>query len=304
MLRSLPLRGFYQLRRLRKNKKIKDSKFEIKFQPLNLPSTPFIKGGRMGLLPFKKRAITFFLISIFLPRFYCLADDSLSRIETVQNSLKDMPLGKRIAFWAEAFLGRPYDTDPLGEYVRKGVIVADERVDCMYHTFRSVELALSSTPEEAIENALRLRFFTKGILRDGKVINYEDRYQYGEDMIDSGKWGIEITTELGKIIEIKGSREKEKVSILPKEEAFKEDIIARLKDGDIIYFIKDPEKRIVGEIVGHIGIIKIKGGIPFLIHASGVKDNKDIKGGGSVKEIRLSDYLRDMNFIGIRVTRF
>jgi len=252
---------------------------------------------------FKKTLITSFLIFILFPQSNSLADDPLSRIESLQRSLKDRPLGVRIAFWAEAFLGRPYDTDPLGEYVRKGVIVADERVDCMYHTFRSVELALSLTPQQAIEEALRLRFFTKGILKDGKVINYDERYQYGEDMIESGKWGVEITAELGKIIEIKGGRGKEKVSIIPKEEALKEDALSRLNDGDIIYFIKGPEKRVAGEIVGHIGIIKIKEGIPFLIHASGVKDSK-LKGGGSVKEIRLSEYLKDMAFVGIRVTRF
>ena len=49
---------------------------------------------------------------------------------------------ERIAFWAEQYIDVPYDTDPWGDYVRKNVIVADERVDCMYLTFRSVELAL------------------------------------------------------------------------------------------------------------------------------------------------------------------
>lgn len=222
----------------------------------------------------------------------------------LQKSLGNRPVGERIAFWAETFLGKPYDPDPLGEYVRKGVVVADERVDCMYHTFRSVELALTLTPEEAVNEALRLRFFTKGVLNDGKVINYEDRFQYGEDMIDSGKWGSEISSGLGKTINIKGSRGKEKVSILPKEEAMKEDALRRLKDGDIIYFIKDPNKRVVGEIVGHIGIIKIEQGIPYLTHASGVKTIKKNVNGGSVKKSGFYDYLKDMRFVGIRVTRF
>jgi hypothetical protein len=252
----------------------------------------------------RERFLIFSLTLILLPVDFCLAGDPLLRIETLQNSLRYRPIGERIAYWAKAFLGKPYDPDPLGEYVRKEVIVSDERVDCMYHTFRSVELALSTSPEGAIEEALRMRFFTKGILKNGKVMNYEDRYQYGEDMIDSGKWGSEITSALGKIIEMKGNRRKEKVFILPKEEALKEDALNRLKDGDIIYFIKAPEKRIVGEIVGHIGIIKIKKEKPYLIHASGVKDNTDRKGRGSVREIGLSDYLRDMRFIGIRVTRF
>lgn len=250
--------------------------------------------------------LAFLFISILLSKDYLFAEDSLSRIATLQDSLRDRSVGERIAFWAESFLGKPYDPDPLGEYVRKGVIVADERVDCMYHIFRSVELALSSTPDDAVKEALRLRFFTEGILKNRKVINYEDRYQYGEDMIDSRKWGSEITSQLGKTIGIKGSRGKEKVSILPKEESIKEVTLRMFKDGDIIYFIKDPDKRIAGEIVGHIGIVKIEKEVPYLIHASGVKDNnnKSFKAEGSVKKIQLSDYLRDMRFAGIRVTRF
>lgn len=253
---------------------------------------------------FKIRVILFLFISLLLPLTYCFAGDPLSNIKSFQALLRERPLGERIAFWAEAFIGRPYDTDPLGEYVRKGIIVADERVDCMYHTFRSVELAISSSPEEAVREALKMRFFTKGIIEEGRVINYDDRYQYGEDMIDSGKWGKEITAELGRIIEIRGSRGKNKVLILPREDSLKRDVLQKLRDGDIIYFIKDPDRRAVGEIVGHIGIVKIKNNMPYLVHASGVKRNNKIREGGYVKEILLSDYLKDMKFIGIRVTRF
>lgn len=256
------------------------------------------------------RYITSFFILFYISQNYLFAEDSFSSIAILQESLRNRPVGERIAFWAEAFLGKPYDPDPLGEYVRKSVVVADERVDCMYHTFRSVELALTLTPEEAVKEALRLRFFTKGVLNDRKVINYEDRFQYGEDMIDSGKWGSEITSEIGKTVAIKGSRGKENVSILPKEEAIKGVTLKKFKDGDIIYFIKDPNKRVVGEIVGHIGIIKLENSNPYLIHASGVKTNKKmgtsekIGASGSVKKIGLYDYLKDMRFAGIRVTRF
>ena len=52
-------------------------------------------------------------------------------IATFQKQAAVMPVGERIAFWAEKFIGTPYDTDPLGDYVRREVIVADERVDCM-----------------------------------------------------------------------------------------------------------------------------------------------------------------------------
>jgi hypothetical protein len=61
----------------------------------------------------------------------------------------ELPLPRRIAYWAGRFIGTPYDPDPLGLYVRTNRIVADEAVDCMYHTFRSAELAMTTTPADA-----------------------------------------------------------------------------------------------------------------------------------------------------------
>ncbi|MDP1758212.1 MAG: hypothetical protein Q8K77_00255, partial [Thermodesulfovibrionales bacterium] len=108
-----------------------------------------------------------------------------SEIAVFQKEIADKPIGERIALWAEKFVGTPYDPDPLGEYVTKKAIVADERVDCMYLSFRAVELALSLTPDKAIDIALDKRFITKGKLdSEGNVSNYEDRFQYGEDMLD------------------------------------------------------------------------------------------------------------------------
>ncbi|MCK4911383.1 MAG: hypothetical protein KAR83_07060, partial [Thermodesulfovibrionales bacterium] len=59
-----------------------------------------------------------------------------SQIALRQQEMASMPIGERIARWAEAFLGTPYDTDPLGAYVSSNAIVADMSVDCMYLTFR------------------------------------------------------------------------------------------------------------------------------------------------------------------------
>jgi hypothetical protein len=228
-------------------------------------------------------------------------------ISKFQSKIKDKPIGKKIAAWAEKFVGTPYDKDPSGEYVSKAVIVADERVDCMYLSFRAVELALSDTPEEAIEKALDKRFHSKGILVNGKVINYDNRFKYGEDMIYSGKWGKEITKEIGKTIEIKGSRGRDLIDILPPNELMKG--AQKLKSGDIVFFIKDTKKRISNELVGHIGIIKTenrkqntkyrKNTEVHLIHASGIKGK-----GGSVKKVLLKDYIRKMHFVGAKITRF
>jgi hypothetical protein len=215
-----------------------------------------------------------------------------------------LPLPDRIAFWAEAFLGRPYDPDPLGEYVRRSAVVADERVDCLYHVFRSVELARGGTAEQAVAEALRLRFHRAGRMQDGRVVNYDDRFQYGEDMIDSGKWGQEVTAALGPTTAIPGSRGRERVTILPKAALLQAETQARLKNGDILFLIKDPKKRAAGEIVGHLGIVVAKGNTRYLVHASGRKTDPTAPPNGAVTRVLLTEYAARMPFLGARVTRF
>jgi len=242
--------------------------------------------------------LSLIFIFVFIELSLAISDEEIWKI---RQEIKGKTVGERIAFWAEKFIGAPYDEDPQGEYVSKAVIVADERVDCMYLTFRAVELALSKTPEEAIKIALDKRFHSRGILRDGKVINYQDRFEYGEDMIASGKWGREVTLEIGRTIRVKGTRGRDFCEILPPQEI--KQGMKKLKSGDIFFFITPPEKRKVDECVGHIGIIKIEEKSAakevYLIHASGLKNK-----GGSVKIILLQDYLSKMPFVGAKISRF
>jgi hypothetical protein len=228
------------------------------------------------------------------------ADDIL----LAQSRASRLPLGKRISYWASRFIGTHYDPDPLGLYVRMNRIVADEKVDCMYHTFRSVELARSSTPAGAIEQALSLRFITQGKLADGLVTNYDDRFQYGEDMVFSSKWGKNITAELGTPKMIPGTRGRDTVDILPKSVLATRTFQKKLQDGDIIYWAKDPKKRSAEEIVAHLSVIRIKSGKPYLIHAAGSKEKEGSPGGGVVTEVPFADYVHSMRFIGAFVTRF
>lgn len=155
--------------------------------------------------------IAFLSLSITANSF--ISDDEIALF---QRELERNPVGERIAFWAEKFVGTPYDPDPLGGYVTKHVIVADERVDCMYLSFRTLELSLGRTPSEAIMIALDKRFMNRGRIVDGKIVNYENRFQRGEDMLDSGKWGREVTKEIGPITKMKGSRGRNKIRIIPK----------------------------------------------------------------------------------------
>ena len=232
------------------------------------------------------------------------AEMSADEILIAQTRAAELPLGRRIMYWAGRFIGTPYDPDPLGLYVRTNRIVADERADCMYLTFRSVELARSSTPGEAIEQAKALRFITEGRVLDGLVQNYGERFEYGEDMVFSGKWGRNVTDELGPTMTVKGSRGRGEVIVLPKATLSTRKFQKQLRDGDILYWVKDPKKRVVEEIVAHLSFVQVKGGSVFLIHAAGTKDSATRPGGGAVKEVPFAAYLRDTRFIGVFVTRF
>ena len=230
-------------------------------------------------------------------------DMDAARIAELMRTAAKYSLGERMVFWAERFVGTPYDTDPLGAYVRTCSIVHDSEVDCMYLVFRSAELALSGTPDEAAGRALDMRFIHKGRTEGGKVVNYDDRFQYAEDMVASGKWGEEITGALGDVAYMPGSRGSGRIVYLPKDELLKKENYEKLQNGDICYFVKNPGKRVVGEVVGHLGIIKMCGGTPVLIHGSGTKDSENKKGGGRVKETGLLEYIRSMKFIGLKFTR-
>lgn len=229
---------------------------------------------------------------------------SSEEIGRLQAQVNPLPIGERIAFWAERFLAAPYDTDPLGEYVRSRNVVDDSRVDCLYLVFRAVELAQANTPEGAIDRALDLRFRTRGRIRWGHVTNYDERFAYAEDMIASGRWGREITAEMGTTETIPGSRGYERVTVLPKEELLQPGNLGRLKTGDLVFFVDDPARREGDEVVGHLGIVKVENGIPWLIHASGRKSSGDAEGGGLVKKESLTEYAATMKFIGVKFTRF
>lgn len=242
------------------------------------------------------------LAALSTPSHAFLTSDEIA---TRQKEMASMRLGARIAGWAEAFIGTSYDTDPLGAYVSERAVVVDSSADCMYLTFRSVELASTESPGDAVRAALNMRFITRGKLGpDGKVLNYDERYQYAMDMIKSGKWGKDITTSLlpeKEIIEVPGDRHHGPVSIIPKNAVNR--TLSGLQSGDIVFFIKEPSRRVVGEIVGHIGIIADLDDAVFLIHASGRK-NKDGRPSGQVVKVPITAYAKKMPFIGVVITRF
>ena len=190
-------------------------------------------------------------------------------------------IGERIASQAEKFIGTPYDQDPIGKYVTDKKIIDDDKVDCMYLVYRCTELALAKNQQQAITIALDKRFIHEGIIQDNVVINYDDRFQYGEDMIASGKFGHEI---IGSPFST--------VALLKN--------INKPHNGDLIFFINSTEKRVkTGAEIGHLGIIEVTQNKIFLIHAHGHKDKR----GGSVVKVLLRDYVKQYPFNGARITR-
>jgi len=247
-----------------------------------------------GTIEIMRIAAVFILLLLPAVAAAFMTEEDIANHQAVTHA---WPIGDRIAYWAEQFVDTPYDPDPLGCYVRENAVVADDKVDCMYLTFRSVELALAKDPSEAIGIALDKRFRTRGIVQAGKVLNYADRFEYGEDMLDSGKWGKEITAEIGRTHGVRGSRKSGEVHIISGKSLISN--TGKLRNGDIIFFVRDPQKRISDEIVGHIGIIKKEADNTYLIHAGGLKNK-----GGKVKKPPLTGYVRTMPFIGVRVSRF
>jgi hypothetical protein len=230
--------------------------------------------------------------------------DTATRTVATTTTPTATPISSRIASNAEEFIGTPFDPDPQGLYVTKKVIVADDAVDCMYLVFRSTELAFATTPKQAIEVALDKRFIDRGIIKKNQVVNYDNRFQYGEDMITSGKWGKEITAQIGATLRIVGTRGQPHWEVLPLDTLAQS--TNKLRSGDLLFFVNNPQKRSVAkESVGHMGIVKMERQKAFFIHAHGKKNH-----GGIVAKTLLTDYIqwcRDSSkcrFIGAQVTRF
>ncbi len=116
-------------------------------------------------------------------------------------------------------------------------------------------------------------------------------------MIDSGRWGAEITSGLGQTEVMPGIRGRETVAFLTGEGALKGLVL--LKSGDIVFFVNPPDKMPEAGIIGHMGIIRREKDAVYLIHASGRKNYS-----GKVKKVLFRDYLQAMPFVGIRVSRF
>ena len=118
---------------------------------------------------------------------------------------QNLPVGDRIAMWAELFLERGDATYRFGllegGYVKDGLLVQDYKPDCVLFFYRCTDLARSMTPQEAVLQALTTRFAGASpppVDAQGRVdYDHTAHIDYSLDIIRSGIWGHDVTREVG-----------------------------------------------------------------------------------------------------------
>ena len=239
----------------------------------------------------------------FFPKLTCLLLCSCCAFSNVAISNE---LGNKIAKYANSFVGTPYDRIPIGLYVQSRKLIIDDEIDCMYLVFRSVPLALANGDDEkAFDIACDKMFHDKCKLdKYGLVTNYENRFDYSEDMIYSGKWGKSIYAN-EEMSTMPGSRHYQQFYYMKSQDFINsKKLQQRVQNGDILFLYKFPEKRSKSqEAIGHLGILEVQNGDIYFIHASGNK-RFDLPQGKVVK-VKLTDYLKEKKdkWAGIYITR-
>jgi len=232
---------------------------------------------------------------------------------------RDLPTTARIGQWARRFL----DADGVeylfglseGGYVAEGDLVRDDRQDCVSLMYRVTELARADDHRDAVVWALRTRFAgapLDSVVDDQGRVDYDrpEHLDFSLDMIRSGNWGRDVTGRLtGARPDSAGSSRYQAGSFtVAPETALVED---ELKEGDIVWLVLDPRhqagaglRREYGLVIGHIGIVILEEGKPWLVHAA----SSGLEGwyqGGAVVKVPLAVYLdRVEKYSAILVTRF
>lgn len=230
-----------------------------------------------------------------------------------------LPTAERVGLWARRFLaagGTRYVFGPSADgYVAEREIVRDHRQDCISLLYRCSELARARDHRDAIAVALATRFAgaepDSVVDADGRV-DYDDpsHLDFSLDMIRSGHWGADITAQVG-------AAEPDTVgtsrypagsfSYVPKAKLDP----ASLREGDVCWFVLDPNvasarrlRDTYGLVIGHVGLVIVEDGRPWLVHAA-VSGLSGWYEGGTVVKVPLVEYLgRVERFAGVKITRF
>ncbi len=240
-------------------------------------------------------------------------------MDSILAAEKSLPTARRMGLWARRFLDADESSYLFGlaegGYVSEGLIVSDRVHDCVSLTYRVSELARASSVETALRMALGTRFagaeLDSVIGPDGRA-DYDrpEHLDYSLDMIRTGHWGRDVTRELsGAGPDGVGSSRYPADSFwfLPQGSMVEDE----LAEGDIVWLVLSPYhesarklRKEYGLVIGHIGMIIVEEGRPWLVHAA----SSSLDGwyeGGRVVAVPLAEYLaRVERYYGVMVTRF
>lgn len=232
---------------------------------------------------------------------------------------QSLPTAARVGLWARRFLagtGITYVFGPSpGGYVAGRDLVRDHRQDCISLLYRCGELARARDHRDAVAVALATRFAGADpesvVAADGSV-DYDSpaHLDYSLDMIRSGHWGQDVTAQVGvAAADTVGTSRYPAGSFAYVPKAALD--VAALREGDVVWFVLDPGVPSVrklrdqyGLVIGHVGLVIVEDGQPWLVHAavSGLSGRYE---GGTVVKVPLAEYLgRVEKFAGVMVTRF
>lgn len=231
---------------------------------------------------------------------------------------KRLPVGDRVARWAEFFAARSDNTYCFGPkagcYVGDSLLVQDFKLDCVSLFYRCSELARAESPRDAVLLALTTRFahgVPADVVRPSGAVDYGNpaHLDYSEDFAATGLWGRDVTHEVGvDTPDAAGSSRYPAGTrrFIPKDKIR----FDRLRKGDLLLFVLDEKnekarklRQDYGLLVGHQAIVDVDQGTVYQIHAA----QSDLPGayaGNRVVRIPLRTYLgRLEKFKGIMVLR-
>ena len=230
-----------------------------------------------------------------------------------------LPLPARVGAWARRFAAAGGATYCFGldddGYAARGRLVLDEHQDCISLLYRTTELARAADGREAVAWALRTRFAgarsAEVVDADGRVdYDHPAHLDYSLDMVRSGWWGRDVTAQLtGSRPDSLGTARYAAGSFAWVPEAAL--VPAELQEGDIAWLVLAPDDAKAralrdehGLVIGHVGIVIVKEGEPWLVHAA----SSGLPGwyeGDAVVELPVGAYLgRVERYGGVIVTRF
>ena len=249
-------------------------------------------------------------------------DAAVSMPETTlanrQAAWRQLPVGERVARWAEFFLARGATTYLFGlkpgGYVADSLLVQDFRQDCVLFSYRCAELAQTTSPPDAVLWALVTRF--AGAPPDSVVsgrggVDYDSPAHLDDslDIVRSGLWGRDVTEEVGVAVpDTAGTKRYPpgSFSYIPSTQLR----LDRLADGDFLYFVFDENqprgrkmRQEYGTPIGHQGIVRRAGARVDVIHAA-ISALPGEYEGNRVVRVSLPTYLRRVeSWKGVIVTR-